>query len=209
MSPEPIWKLIGRSSSTATSHSGFQCAIAQQRLTVVLRLAGEENAFVAHRGAAAHFLHRGVDVPERNRGDRQQAARIGGRPLGLPIVVDLHAGEHQLRIVQLQELLRAEAANVRIHDHRPDAHLVHVLQARLGIVCSRMHLFVVLGRMLETAHSGGRGHTDIRQGPAPVPPTSAGSHRSRSRHAARGRACWRARGWSTGQAFRSRGYRRR
>ena len=114
--------------------------IAQQRLAVVLRLAGEEDALVAHRGAAAHFFRRGVDVPERNRGDRQQTARVGRRPLSLPVIVNLHAGQHQLRIVQLQELLRAEAADVGIHDHRPDAHLVHVLQARLRIVGARMHL---------------------------------------------------------------------
>ena len=209
ISPEPIWKLIGRSMLDRHFPKRIPMRVAQQRLTVVLRLSGEENAFVAHSGAAAYLLHCRLDVPERNRGDGQQAARVGGRPFGLPIVIDLHAGEHQLGIIQLQKLLRAKAANVRIHDHRPDSHLVHVLQARVGVVCSRMHLFVVFGRMLETSHSGGGGQPDIRQGPSRSHQPALSPIASRSRHAARGRASGQARGWSTGQAFRSRGYRRR
>jgi len=39
--------------------------IAQQRLTEVLRLSGEENSLVAHGGAAAHLRNCGGDVPER------------------------------------------------------------------------------------------------------------------------------------------------
>src|ERR1700730_4238133 len=79
--------------------------VAHQRQTIVLRLSGEENPFVAHGGAAAHLLHRGSDVPERDRGNRQQAARIGGGPLRLPIVVDLDTGKHSLRVIQFQKLL--------------------------------------------------------------------------------------------------------
>ena len=113
--------------------------IPEQRLPVVLRLAGEENSFVPIAGTAAHFFRGGINIPERDRGYGQQPARICRCPFGLPIVVDLHAGQHQLGIVELQKLLRAEPADVGIHDHRPDAHLVHVLEARVGIVCARMH----------------------------------------------------------------------
>jgi hypothetical protein len=45
-----------------------------------------------------------------------------------------------LGIVELEELLRAEAADIGLHDHRPDAHFVHVLEICLGVVSSRMHL---------------------------------------------------------------------
>src|SRR6185437_12235428 len=37
---------------------------------------------------------------------------------------------------------------------------------RVGVVCSRMHLFVVFRRMLETSHSSGGGETYIGQGPS-------------------------------------------
>src|SRR6266849_2993935 len=88
--------------------------ISHQRQTIVLRLSGEENALVAHGGATAHLLHRGSDVPERNRGNRQQAACVGGGPLGLPIVVDSDAGKHQLGVIQFQELLGPKTAHIPI-----------------------------------------------------------------------------------------------
>jgi len=148
----------------------FPIRVAEQRLAVVLRLAGEENSLVAFFRAAAHFFHRGIDIPERDRGDGQQAARICRRPLGLPIIVDADASQHQLRIVELQKLLRTEAADVGVHDHRPDAHFVHVLEARVRIVCARMHLIVVLRWMLEGAPTRSRGHADASQGAAVADP---------------------------------------
>ena len=160
--PEPMWKLIGRSNSTAASHNGFQCGSPSSGCAVVLRLTREEDALVPLCGAATHFLHCGGDIPERHRSDGQQAPRVGGCPLGLPVVVDLHAGEHQFGIIQLEELLRPEAADVGIHDHRPDAHFVHVFESRGGIVRPGVHALVVLGRILEAADAGGGGHSDVR-----------------------------------------------
>src|SRR5215472_13580809 len=51
--------------------------VAQQRLTEILRLAGKEDSAMAHGRTATYFRGGGPNVPEGNRGDRQQAARIG------------------------------------------------------------------------------------------------------------------------------------
>src|SRR5690349_14766559 len=85
--------------------------VADQGQTIILRFASEQYAFMTHRGASAYFFYRRGDVPERDRGDRQQPARVGRRPLSLPVVVDLHTGEHQLGVTQLQELLRTKSAH--------------------------------------------------------------------------------------------------
>src|SRR5262249_57202982 len=64
-------------------------------------------------------------------------------------------GEHQFGIAQLQELLSAEPPHVRIHDHRPDTHLIHVLEPRLSVVCARVHFLIALRPVHHIAHTGG------------------------------------------------------
>ena len=137
--------------------------VAEYRLPEVLRVAGEQNSSMAHRGASADLLGSRCNIPEGDRGDRKEAARIGRRPFGLPIVVNPHAGEHQLGIIELQKLLSAEAADIGIHHHRPDAHLVHVFEARLGLVGPGMHFLVAPRRIFEAAATGSGGHTRIRE----------------------------------------------
>ena len=129
--------------------------VTNYRLAERLWLASKEDAAMTHRRAASHLGHRRLHVPERCRGDRQQAARIGRRPFALPVVVDLHAGQHQFRVAELQEHLAAEAADIGIHDHRPDAHPVHVGEPRLGVKGAGMHVFVRVGWGLHVADPGG------------------------------------------------------
>src|SRR5215831_3123930 len=121
---------------------------------------------MAHGGTATHLLRGNLNVPEGNRGDWQQAARIGRGPFTLPVVVNLHTGQHQLWIVEFQKLLGAETADIRIHYHRPDTHLVHVLEPRFRIVRAWMHLFVAAGRIFEAAAACGSSHPGIGQHPA-------------------------------------------
>ena len=148
--------------------------VAQQRLSERLRLAGEQNALVAHGVAAPDLGDRGLDVPERRRGDRQQAARVRGRPLGLPVVIDFHAGQLQVLVVHTQEFLIAEAAHVRVHDHRPDAHRVHVGEALLGVERPGVHLVVGRRPLRHVSHPSGRGQAGVGDAPvAQEPPLAA------------------------------------
>src|SRR5262245_3380800 len=86
--------------------------VAQQRLPEGLWRPCEQNPLMARGGAAPYFARRGSDIPEWRRSDWQQSARISRCPLRLPVVIGLHAGEHQFGIAQLQELLSAEPPHV-------------------------------------------------------------------------------------------------
>ena len=148
--------------------------VAQQGLPQGLRLAGKQNALVPHGGAAPDFFDRLVHIPERGRGNRQQAARIGRRPLGLPVVIGSDTGQLQLFIVKPQELLAAKPADVGIHDHRPDAHFVHVFEPFLGVIGSGVHLFIAFGPIHHVAHPGRCGQARIGDAPvADEPPQPA------------------------------------
>src|SRR5262249_58599398 len=85
--------------------------VAEDRLAVRLRLAGEEHALVAELRAALDLLHRRGDVPERRGEDRGEAARGGRDPLDQGVVVGLHAGGDPLAGLGPEEGLAAEAAD--------------------------------------------------------------------------------------------------
>ncbi len=63
-----------------------------------------------------------------------QPVGVGRTPLGEKIVVGAHAGELQFGILEIEELLRSEPGDVGVQDLGPDPHLVHVLEALVGVV---------------------------------------------------------------------------
>src|SRR5690606_25555529 len=111
-----------------------------------LRLAGEEDALVTGGGTALDLPRGRLRIPKRRRADRDEAPRIRRDPLEEEIVVRANAREHQLGVAEPEEGLVPEAADVRVERHRPDADLVHVREARRGVVRRRRRLGEALGR---------------------------------------------------------------
>jgi hypothetical protein len=154
-----------------------------------LRLAGEEDAFVAEAGAAFDLGDRGLHVPERERRDRDQAARIGAAPIGQEVVVGAHAGEHQLGILKSEEDLAPEPADVGVDRHGPDRERVHVAQPGVGIVGGEGDLGEAVRRGREgLSPAGGRGMADgrDRRAIADDPDLAAGSRVARDVGSQRG-----------------------
>ena len=108
--------------------------LAEERQPEAVRLAGEEDPAVAGVDVALDLLDRFVDVPERHGHDREQAARVGRRPVAQEVVVRAHAHELELVVGDPQEPLAAEPGDVRVEHLGPDADLVHVPQAGVGVV---------------------------------------------------------------------------
>ena len=106
----------------------------ERRLLEILRLTRKQNRPMACRLTALDFGYRLRDVPERQRAHREQARRIGARPLGEKVVVRLHARELETVVVHAQKILRAEAADVRIDHLCPNAFAVHVREPRTRVV---------------------------------------------------------------------------
>ena len=65
--------------------------VGERRLAVVLRLVAEVHRPVAELDAALQLGDREVDVPERQRGDREQPVGVGAAPVGEEVVVGAHA----------------------------------------------------------------------------------------------------------------------
>ena len=106
----------------------------------------------------------GLDVPEGGRHHRDEATRIGRDPLDEPVVVGAHAREHELGVVQPEEGLAPEASDVRVEGHRPGADLVHVGEARLGVVGGGRALVQIPGNGgegLRPARHGGGAHGNL------------------------------------------------
>ena len=135
-------------------------AIAHEGLPEGLRFAGEQDAAVAHRRAPAYLTHGRLHIPERGGGDGQQSARVRRGPLGLPVVVGLDTGQHELGVLQFEELLVAETGHVGIHDHGPDADLIHVLETGFGVIGAGMHVREGGRPVHHVAPPGGGGQPD-------------------------------------------------
>ena len=107
--------------------------IAEVGQVVELRLPGEQHPPMTRGRAPLHLRHRGRDVPERGRHDREQATRIGAAPLEQEVVVRADARQHQLRVAEPEELLVPEAGHVRIQRLGPDPDRVQVLEPGVGL----------------------------------------------------------------------------
>ena len=86
------------------------------------------------------LLQAGVQIPEREHRLREEPVVRLPLPIGAGVVVDFHALDAQLRILDVQEGESPEAARIRVHDLGVDAHAVHELYAGLDFIDCLVHL---------------------------------------------------------------------
>ena len=107
-----------------------------------------------HLRGTSDLGHRGVDIPPwRDRHREQPIARhllhLRGR-----VVEDLHCGEPQIGIGDLDELLPAEPERVRVHNLRPDAQLVHQRDAWCDVPRTSVDVIEPVTHETHTEHLG-------------------------------------------------------
>ncbi len=157
-----ILELLGEAAAADVEtdrHSGFlgrrpdriPVPVAQHRRAVILRLIAEDHRLVAARGTALDLAHRGGEIPERRRHDRNQAPRVCAAPFEQEVVVGAHALEHQLRVAEAQEAAGAEAADVRVDHVAPELLLVHPGEAGLRVVHRGRDVLIALAHVGEGA----------------------------------------------------------
>ena len=136
-----------------------------RRIAEEVRLLREQHALVAELEAAIDLRDRLVHVPEGDGHDRQQPLRIDGGPLVQEVVVGADAGEHELGVLKLEEVLIPEARHVRVDDVGVHPVLVHALQALRRVVGAGVE--VLEGRRVgrrPLAPAGHRRDADRRRG---------------------------------------------
>jgi hypothetical protein len=105
--------------------------IGEHRCPEPVGLAGHDQPAVTLVGCTADLAHRFLDVPERDRGERDQPAGVGGGSLGQEVVIGPNAVKGQLGR-QPGERTRPEAAHVWVDQLSVYAHIVHPPEALLG-----------------------------------------------------------------------------
>ena len=138
-------------------------AVGDPRQAEGVGLIGHQHAAVAAVVGALHLVNAGLHVPEGHGHDRDEPLRLDRCPVDEEVVVGADAVEAQLVIGELEEVARAEAADVRIDDLGVHAVLVHALQALAdfpGAVVGFLEAGrVVRRRRLPAGHGGaGRRH---------------------------------------------------
>ena len=108
--------------------------VRERRLAVVLGLVAEVHRAVTELDAALQLADREVDVPERDRGDREQPLGIGAAPVVEEVVVRAHALRDELGVAEAQEVAVPEAADVRVEHLRADALAVEEREPGVGVV---------------------------------------------------------------------------
>ena len=92
---------------------------------------------------APDLVDGGVDVPERDDGERDEApTRVAAPLLDHPVVVGLDAGQPELLVGAFEERLAAEPRQGREAHRRFDPAHVHVGETRHRVVATRAHVVV-------------------------------------------------------------------
>ena len=159
--PGPDMKTHRKITRTRGRPDRIPMAAAQDGKVMGLRLPRKEDTLVPHLGAAFDLDHRGLDIPERGREDRNEPPRVWRNPIDQEVVVGPHAGQHELRIIEAQKSLAPKATHVGVEGHGPDPDTIHVLEPSGGVVTGLRHFIHVSGRTgkrLRPAGHGGEAH---------------------------------------------------
>ena len=154
-----MWKCTGSCSELHASHSGSHARLARSGAPTSC---GSAVRFTPRRprpAGAVCFAHAGVDVP---RG-KQAPWAAAGCPTRLwssalaSLKISRHTSRSSTSCTRLGEVLPAETDDARVDDLRPDADLVHQLDARDGVVRGDVRLLdLPLVQALRTSGPCGR-----------------------------------------------------
>ena len=137
----PMWKCTGMCRSAQTSQRGSHSRLARSGAP---RSWVSEVMLTPRRPSAGHPLgldHQAVDVPGRHDGHGQETVVRLVLDLGDGVVVDLHAEQPELGILDhVGDALAAQADGVGEADLGPDARVVHDLNAGLRVEGAQMDL---------------------------------------------------------------------
>ena len=129
-----MWKWTGSPASCATDHSGSQWR--SPRYGSPKRCGSPVKRMPRWPASRLRSISLTDSSTSQNGSDMigEQPARVGRGPVAQEVVVRADAHELQLVVADAEEALAAEAGDVRVEHLGPDPDLVHVLEARLGVV---------------------------------------------------------------------------
>ena len=111
---------------------GIPVLVDDRRQPDLLELVTPVEALVAEVGHPSQFSDGRVDVPERQKGQGNEAFRVDAAPLHLEVVEGADAGQRQV-LVQVHERPGKETEQVGVEDLGRNAVAVHDPEAGLGV----------------------------------------------------------------------------
>ena len=113
----------------------------QIRQTDAVRVAAHHDPLESHLGGAVDLLDTLLDIPPGHERHREQPAVRIRLDLRHRIVVDLRAGESQVVVLDLHEVLASKASDIWIQDLRIEAESIQHSDTCPHVIRGNMHVF--------------------------------------------------------------------